>query len=108
MTPDQIQLLRRLALNEREAVNAVMSGELATDPGLDPRTSALVRIAVLLSMDADPTAVRWEVEAAIAAGVEDSEVFAALLEMAPMVGMARLTSSLPHLLAAYEIDLIDS
>jgi 4-carboxymuconolactone decarboxylase len=107
MTPDQVKLLRRLALNEQSAVNAVMSSELGDVDTLDPRTAVLVRIAALLSVDADPATFQWAVELGIAAGVDDGDVYRTLVVVAPIIGMARLTSSLPHLLAAFDLDIIE-
>lgn len=97
-------MLRRLALNEREAVNAVMSGDLAT---LDARTATVVRLATLLSVDSDPSTFQWAVEMGIAAGVDDSDIFDTVLVVAPIIGMARLTSSLPHLMHALDLEMVD-
>lgn len=107
MTTDQIQLLRRLALNQREAVSAVMSGDLAEET-TSARAAALVRIAALLSVDSDPATFRWAVEESIAAGVEDDELYDLVVVVAPIIGMARLTSSLPQLMAALDLDVLDS
>ncbi len=107
MTPDQVQLLRRLALNEASAVRSVMSGESAGEDTLDPRTTALVRIAILLGVDSDPATFQWAVELATAAGVDDAELFDVLLTAAPIIGLARLTAALPHLMAALDIDVVE-
>lgn len=106
MKPDQVQFLRRLALNEREAVTAVMSGELA-DEASDCHAATLVRITALLSVDSDAATFRWAVETGIAAGVDDEDVFNAVVVAAPIIGVARLTSSLPRLMAAFDLDLLE-
>lgn len=108
MTPDQVELLRRLALNEAETVKSVMSGDLSEAmESLDPRTAALVRIAALLSVDSDPSAFRWAVDIGVAAGLEDSEIIHALILVAPIVGTGRITSAIPALLAALDVDFLD-
>jgi alkylhydroperoxidase/carboxymuconolactone decarboxylase family protein YurZ len=107
MTPDQVQLLRRLALNEREAMAAVLSGEYADSLRLDEKTTALVRIAALLSVDSDPTTLQWATELGLAAGLDDEDVFRALLIVAPIIGVARLGTVLPHLMAALSLEVVE-
>ena len=107
MTPEQLQVLRRLALNDSDTTNQVMGGAFAEVGSIDARTLALVRLAALVSIDSDPATFRWAVDSAQAAGVDDSDVFAALLSIAPLVGVARLTSAIPHVLAAFDLDVVD-
>jgi 4-carboxymuconolactone decarboxylase len=107
MTPEQIQVLRRLALNDRSAVHSVMSGDLDDESSLDPRTAGLVRIAILLGVDSDPATFMWAVELAMAAGVDDVDLFNTLVAAAPIIGIARLTAALPHFMAALELDVVD-
>jgi 4-carboxymuconolactone decarboxylase len=107
MTPDQVQLLRRLILNDSTAVHSVMSGELAEKDSLDPRTGALVRIAILLGVDSNPATFMWAVELAMAAGVDDADLFNTLVAAAPIIGIARLTAALPHLMAALDLEVVD-
>jgi alkylhydroperoxidase/carboxymuconolactone decarboxylase family protein YurZ len=107
VTPDQISLLRRLALNEKDAIKQVMGGASADSGGLDGRSAALVRVAALLSVDSDPATFRWAVEEAIAAGVEDTDFVETLVAVAPIIGVARLTSSLPHLMAALDLEVVE-
>lgn len=107
MTPEQIGLLRRLALNDTVTVSAVMGGDTQGAPPLDPRQASLIRLALLLGSDADESAYRWAIDTALAAGVEDEEIVSAVVLVAPIVGTARLNSSLPRLLDAMDLDLID-
>lgn len=107
MTPDQVQLLRRLALNESSAVHSVMGGELTHEINLDPRTTALVRIAILLGVDSDPATFMWAVELASAAGVDHADIFDMLVAAAPIIGLARLTATLPHLMEALDLEIVD-
>lgn len=107
MSPEQIQLLRRLAWNDPEAVRVVMSNGSGETSSLEPRTEALVRIITLLSVDSDEATLRWAVDLGLAAGVEDIDIFSALLVVAPLIGSARLTSALGHLMNALELELLE-
>lgn len=107
MKPDQTELLRRVALKDSKALETVMSSDHDTLPALDPRCASLVRIAALLSVDSDPSTFEWAVDKGIASGLDDDAIFDALLVIAPVIGMARLTSTLPRLMAALDIDIIE-
>jgi len=107
MTPDQVQLLRRLALNDSAAVHSVMSGQLTHEDTLDPRTTSLIRIAILLGIDSDPATFMWAVELAMAAGVDDVDLFNTLVTAAPIIGIARLNAALPHFMAALDLEVVD-
>jgi alkylhydroperoxidase/carboxymuconolactone decarboxylase family protein YurZ len=107
MKPDQTDLLRRVALKDKKALETVMAGGDEALPALDARCAALVRIAALLSVDSDPTTFDWAVDGGIASGLDDDAIFDAILVIAPVIGMARLTSTLPRLMAALEIDIVE-
>ncbi len=105
MTPTQVQLLRGLALSDRAAVDLAMRG--AVDPEeLDPRTASLLRVVALFCVGSDPATFRWAVEEGIACGVEDGHLFATAIVLAPIIGMARMTASLPHLLEALDLEVV--
>ena len=107
MTPDQTQLLRRLALNDTEAVKEVMSGRWEEHNSVNPRLDALVRIVALLCVDSDPGAFQWASDTALAVGLEDVDIFRAIVVVAPIIGSARLSSALPHLMDALGLHIID-
>jgi alkylhydroperoxidase/carboxymuconolactone decarboxylase family protein YurZ len=106
MSPDQVGLLRRLALNDRDAVESVMGGS-RSHSSLGPATEALVKIVTLLSVDSDPATFQWAVDIGLASGLEDEDIFHALIVVAPLIGVARLTSSLPHLMEALSLELVE-
>ncbi|MGH8950214.1 MAG: hypothetical protein ACRDX9_02205 [Acidimicrobiia bacterium] len=108
LTPEQIQTLRRLALNDEALTSDALSGNLAGFHGLDGRTSALVRVAALISMAPDSSSYPWAIDQAMAAGVGDEEVFSALIAIAPIIGVARLNEGLAHLMEALELDTLES
>ncbi len=107
MRPDQAEFLRRIALKDGEALESAMAGRGNSQPALDQRCAALVRIVSLASVDSDASTFEWAVDLGIAAGLDDESIFDALLVIAPIIGVARLTSSLPHVLAALDIDVIE-
>lgn len=102
MTPELVQTLRRLALNDEEVTKRVMSGEQVGS--LEPRVVALLRLAVLISVDTDAGTFRWVVDQAVADGVEDHDMVDTLVVVAPLIGIARLTSALPGLMQALEVE----
>jgi alkylhydroperoxidase/carboxymuconolactone decarboxylase family protein YurZ len=108
MTPNEVRLLRGLLLHETDAIDSVMSGDGRRSAAcLDPHTAALIKIAVLLSVDSDDQAIRWAIDEGIAAGIEDAELFDTLMIVAPVVGKGRTTSVLSKLLGGLDIDLLD-
>lgn len=107
MTLEQIQLLRRLALNDEEIVARAMAGDLDEFQSLDARAAALVRLAALVGIAPDESSYRWAVDRAMAAGVEDEEMFHALIVIAPVVGAAKTTSALTQMMAALDLDVVE-
>jgi alkylhydroperoxidase/carboxymuconolactone decarboxylase family protein YurZ len=102
------ELLRRLALNDDEAVRSAVGARPATvvpEPALDAKTAALVRLAALLSVDAATASCRATVELAYAAGATDEEMVGVLVAVAPVVGAARLVAAAPRLALAIDYDL---
>jgi alkylhydroperoxidase/carboxymuconolactone decarboxylase family protein YurZ len=74
---------------------------------LDAKTSALVRLAALLSVGAATTSCRVVVERARAAGATDNEIVGVLVAVAPAVGAARLVGAAPRLALAIDYDVAD-
>lgn len=106
MKPALKELLRRLALSDEHALSQVMSGEVTTPTPLDDKTSALVKVAGLVALEAGDTSYQWAVDAAHAAGAEDTEIIDVLRAIAPIVGVARVNAAAPTLATAlgYEFD----
>jgi len=107
VNPDHAQLLRRVTLIDKQALDAVMSynGDALTT--LDARCAALVRIAALLSVDSDPSTFEWAVDLGIASGLDDDSIFDAVCVIASVIGVARLTSTLPRLMSAMGIEVVE-
>jgi len=104
-------LLRRLALNDENAVRAVLQdrpGPAGVDPGgLDFKTQALVRLGALLSVGAATDSCRIAVDVARAAGAHDDELVGALVAVGPAIGFARLVAVAPRLALAIGYDVDD-
>jgi 4-carboxymuconolactone decarboxylase len=92
------ELIRRLTLNDEQALSDVMSGR---NPDavtlLDERARALVRLAGLVALDSESASLQAARDAAWAAGVEDEEIVDAVVAVAPIVGTARIASIVPRL-----------
>ncbi len=107
---DAEQLLRRLALNDENVVRAAVGGDarfLDHGADLDAKTSALVRLAALLSVGAATSSCRTAVECARAGGATDGEIVGVLVAVAPAVGGARVVGAAPRLALAIDYDVED-
>lgn len=107
LTPEQIQTLRRLALNDEAVTARALGGTLDEFHGVDARTSALVRISALISMAPDNSSYQWAMDQALAAGVNDEDVFSAVIAIAPIIGAARLVEGLTHLMETLELEVVE-
>ena len=98
------RLLRRLALNDEESVELVLTG-YGDSEALRPKVDLLVRLGALLALGAATTSIRSTVDGARAAGATETEIVAVLVAVAPAVGLARVVSTAPKLAAAIGYDL---
>lgn len=104
MTPYQVDTLRRIANNDLDTVSLALSGALVDSEAQDGGCAALLRLTATLCVDSSFHAIPWEIDEAIAAGVTDDDIFQALMIVAPIVGMARLSAALPHLVMALDLE----
>ena len=88
-------LLRRLAVLDEHTVKAVLAMPDDDDPGIDERTTALVRLAGLVALQSSPQAYEWCVAAALTAGSSEEEVVAVLAALAPVVGITASATPRP-------------
>ena len=102
-------LLRRLALNDEGAVQAVLSaGPTAPRvPMLDPKIHALVRLGALLAGGAETTSLCWMTDLAYEAGATDDDIVGVLVAIGPTVGLAGLVREAPRLALAIGYDIED-
>jgi alkylhydroperoxidase/carboxymuconolactone decarboxylase family protein YurZ len=91
--------LRRLAMND---TRRVIPAAVLT---LDPRTRAMIDIAILVAVDGPVTAFETATSAAIAAGATEDELVEVLIAAAPTVGTAHVVAAAPKLALAMGYDL---
>ncbi|SIN75005.1 carboxymuconolactone decarboxylase family protein [Agromyces cerinus] len=96
--------LRRFIVN----ADGVNGDRTTSSRRLDRRTIALVRLGALCAIGAPTLSIRAEVDAAIAAGVTDSEMIDVVAEIVPIVGLPRAVSAAPSVALAlgYDLDLL--
>jgi alkylhydroperoxidase/carboxymuconolactone decarboxylase family protein YurZ len=68
--------------------------------GLDERTALLVRFAALVALDAAPASYLVHLRLAGDAGIDPNTIRAVLVELAPLVGSARVTAAAYKALSA--------
>lgn len=98
---------RRLAIGDRVVLAALTDpdGEPGV-PRLDDRTESLIRVAVLVPIDAPQSSYQPAVEAAMRAGATLDDLLAVLIAVAGTVGSPRVVSAAPRiaLAAGYDVD----
>jgi 4-carboxymuconolactone decarboxylase len=73
--------------------------------GLDPHSFALVKIAVLIALDAPPASYLWQVANALDAGVTPADLLGVLYAVAPQVGGPKVVAAAPELMLALGLAL---
>ena len=106
LSPSQAALYRKLTLGDEALMTSLFSGaESDSDPFNDP-TTALLRLAALIAVDADTPAYQREVRDAIAAGASPEQITGVLVSIARIAGSAVVMSAAPKLALAmgYDVD----
>jgi 4-carboxymuconolactone decarboxylase len=73
--------------------------------GLDAHTFALIKIAVLIALDAPPASYAWQVANALEDGVTPEEFVGVLRAVAPQVGGPRVIAAAPEIMVAMGLAL---
>ena len=101
------EILRRLAIIDESLVED--QAGLGLGPGgisaLDPKTVALLRLAVSVATGSSAACLEWGTTRALAAGATEDEVTGVLLAIASVAGLGRVTGAVPGVAAALEYDL---
>jgi alkylhydroperoxidase/carboxymuconolactone decarboxylase family protein YurZ len=99
-TPDNA--LGPLAQEDAPIVETVLAMNLDAleRSGLDPQTYVLVRLAVLVALDAPPASYAVTLGVAADAGVTAEEAQSVLVAIAPLVGTPRITAAAGNILRA--------
>jgi 4-carboxymuconolactone decarboxylase len=101
------QLLRRLALNDENAVDQVLAsgvGGAGATLGTSPKVDLLIRLGALVAIGAATPSLRRTVELARGAGATEEELVGVLVAVAPTVGLARVVAAAPKLAIAIGYD----
>jgi alkylhydroperoxidase/carboxymuconolactone decarboxylase family protein YurZ len=75
--------------------------------GLDERTFGLVKIAVLIALDAPPASYAWQVANALDGGASAEDILGVLRAVAPQVGGPRVIAAAPEIMLALGLALPD-
>ena len=75
--------------------------------GLDPLTFSLVRLAVLIALDAPPASYAWQVAEAVESGASAEQLLGVLRAVAPQVGGPRVIAAAPEIMLALGLALPD-
>ena len=92
--PESAQLLRRLALHDEDTFNLVFGDDPAEDDAyaLPDKVHAVVSLVALVATGSSDASMQRVVTIALSAGVDENELIAALLAVAPIVGSARVSA----------------
>lgn len=104
---DYRQHLRRLAVHDRELLEALAAGGCPpARPLIDERTAALARVAATIAMDATLPSFQHVVTLALAAGATTDEIVGTLEAITPVTGAARVVQCAPKiaLVLGYDVD----
>jgi alkylhydroperoxidase/carboxymuconolactone decarboxylase family protein YurZ len=98
------EVLRRLAINDEHVLED--GGTDLEDVRLDPKTSALVRLAALVAVGGTVPSYGAETDTAIGAGATAAETVGVLVAVVAVVGVPSVVSAAPRLAMAlgYDID----
>ncbi len=106
---DYKEHLRRLAVHDDALVSLLLGDENSSvASALDTKTSALVRVAATIAVDAAPSSFQHAITHALAAGATCGEVVATLEAVTPVTGAAQVVSAAPKLALALGYDVEDA
>ena len=100
---DYTERLRRLTINDTRAAEDALSGVESLT--LDPKTTALVRLAAMVAVHGGTASFAAQADAAIVAGASDSEIVDVLVAVVPMVGLPTAVAAAPRLALALGYDV---
>jgi alkylhydroperoxidase/carboxymuconolactone decarboxylase family protein YurZ len=100
-------ILRRLAIIDETLVEG--QAGLGLDPrglsALDPKTAALLQLAVLVAIGSSEGSLQWSTGRALAAGASEEEIAEVLLAIAAVTGLGRVATAASGIAAALEYDI---
>jgi alkylhydroperoxidase/carboxymuconolactone decarboxylase family protein YurZ len=101
------ETLRRLAMIDEGFVEdeAGLGLDPAATAALDPRTAALLQVAVMVAIGSPAVCLEWSAGRALAAGASEDEIAGVLLAIAPVVGLGRVVCAAPDVAIALGYDI---
>ena len=107
VTKETADRLEAIATAEEEILASLLAMQLHNldQSGLDTRTYSLIKIAVLIALDAPPASYLAQVAFALEGGVEPEEILGTLIAVAPQVGLPKVISAAPELMLALGLEL---
>jgi alkylhydroperoxidase/carboxymuconolactone decarboxylase family protein YurZ len=106
-TVQQEKILRRLAIvddgfvEDKAGLGLCLSGARV----LDPKTTALVRVAALAAIGSPAVCLEWGSARALAAGATEDEITDVLLAIASIAGLSRVVSAVPGVADSFGYDI---
>jgi 4-carboxymuconolactone decarboxylase len=99
--------LRRLAMIDEGFVEdqAGLGLGPAEKSALDPKTAALLRVAVSVAIGSPAVCLEWSTGRALAAGASEDEIADTLLAIAPVAGLGRVVAAAPEVATALGYDI---
>jgi len=101
------EALRKLAMIDEGFVEGEAGLGLgpAKRSALDPRTAALLHVAVLVAIGSPAVCLEWSATRALAAGATEDEITGVLLAIAPVAGLGRVVAAAPDVATALGYDI---
>ena len=101
------ETLRRLAMIDEGFVedDAGLGLGPAETSALDPKTAALLHVAVLVAIGSPAVCLEWSAGRALAAGASEEEIADVLLAIAPVAGLGRVVAAAPEVATALGYDV---
>ena len=101
------ETLRRLAIIDEGFVQdeaGLGLGPVRTS-ALDPKTAALLHVAVSVAIGSPAVCLEWSAGRALAAGASEDEIADVLLVIAPVAGLGRVVCAAPDVAIALGYDI---
>jgi len=102
------ETLRRLAMIDEGFVadEAGLGLDPAQASALDPRTAALLQLAVSVAIGSPAVCLEWSAGRALAAGATEDEIADVLLAIAPVAGLGRVVCAAPDVATGLGYDVV--
>jgi alkylhydroperoxidase/carboxymuconolactone decarboxylase family protein YurZ len=101
------ETLRRVAMIDEGFVQdeAGIGLGLVKTSALDPKTAALLHVAVSVAIGSPAVSLEWSASRALAAGASEDEIADVLLAIAPVAGLGRVVTAAPDVVMALGYDI---